>query len=96
MAFWCRCAPGIDADAWAERALVRGVAVQEGRRFSFDGGPLPFLRLGFGRLDERELREAVRRLAAALTDAGVRQRSRPEARKVSARSRGSASSHDEK
>lgn len=74
IAYWCRVAPGIDADRWAERALARGVAVQEGRRFSFDGDPRPFLRLGFGRLDERELREAVRRLAAALGDGGVRRR----------------------
>jgi GntR family transcriptional regulator/MocR family aminotransferase len=75
MAYWCRAAARIDADAWAARALARGVAVQEGRRFAFDGLARPFLRLGFGRLDERELREAVRRLAAALRDAGVRRRS---------------------
>jgi GntR family transcriptional regulator / MocR family aminotransferase len=66
MAFWCRVARGIDADAWAQRALAGGVAVQVGRLFAFDGRPRAFLRLGFGRHDERELREAVRRLAAAL------------------------------
>jgi GntR family transcriptional regulator/MocR family aminotransferase len=66
MAFWCRVAAGIDAEAWARRALEAGVAVQAGRQFAFDGRPRPFLRLGFGRHDEPELREAVRRLAAAL------------------------------
>lgn len=66
MAFWCRVAPGIDAAAWAARALQRGVVVQAGRQFAFDRRPRPFLRIGFGRHDERELGEAVRRLAAAL------------------------------
>jgi GntR family transcriptional regulator/MocR family aminotransferase len=66
MAFWCRVAAGLDAEDWARRALGVGVAVQAGRQFGFDGRPRPFLRLGFARLDERELGEAVRRLAAAL------------------------------
>jgi GntR family transcriptional regulator/MocR family aminotransferase len=66
MAFWCRVADGIDPTLWAERALAAGVAVQAGRRFAFDGRPRPFLRLGFGRHEERELLEAVRRLATAL------------------------------
>jgi GntR family transcriptional regulator/MocR family aminotransferase len=65
MAFWCRTAPGIDAAAWADRAEAAGVAVQAGRTFAFDGRPLPFLRLGFGREEPRALREGVRRLAAA-------------------------------
>jgi GntR family transcriptional regulator/MocR family aminotransferase len=42
------------------------VAVQPGRLFAFDGRARPHLRLGFGRQNEREIREAVRRLAAAL------------------------------
>jgi GntR family transcriptional regulator/MocR family aminotransferase len=42
------------------------VLFHPGRRFAFDGRARPFLRLGFASLDERELREAVRRLAAAL------------------------------
>uniref|UniRef100_UPI001F565BF2 aminotransferase-like domain-containing protein n=1 Tax=Anaeromyxobacter sp. SG66 TaxID=2925410 RepID=UPI001F565BF2 len=71
MAYWCRVAPGLDAEAWADRALAAGVAVQAGRLFAFDGGSPPNLRLGFGRLDERELREAVRRLAGALGRASV-------------------------
>jgi GntR family transcriptional regulator / MocR family aminotransferase len=66
MALWCRTARGIDADRWCAATLERGVAVQVGRTFAFDGRARPFLRLGFGRHDERELREAVRRLAAAL------------------------------
>ena len=72
MAMWCRIAGGIDAEAWAARALAGGVAVQPGRQFAFDGRPRPFLRRGFGRHDEEELGEAVRRLAAAMPPRGAR------------------------
>lgn len=65
MAFWCRVEGGLSADLWTERALAAGVAVQPGRLFAFDGRARPWLRIGFGRHDERELREAVRRLASA-------------------------------
>jgi GntR family transcriptional regulator/MocR family aminotransferase len=66
IALWARVAPSIDADAWAARALAHGVGFYSARRFALDGRPRPFIRLGFASLDERELREAVRRLAAAL------------------------------
>ena len=66
MALWARVASGIDVDAWAERALARGVAFYPGKRFAFDGRRRPFVRLGFAALDEKELREAVKRMAAAL------------------------------
>lgn len=66
MALWARAAPGIDVDAWAERALAHKVAFTTARRFAFDGRKRPFVRLGFASLDEKELREAARRMAAAL------------------------------
>ncbi len=66
MALWARAADGIDVDAWSARAMEHGVAFYPGRRFAFDGRKRPFLRLGFAALDEKELREAVRRMAAAL------------------------------
>jgi len=72
IALWTRAARGIDTDAWAERALARGVAVQTGRRFAFDGRARQTLRLGFAPLTPAELREAVRRLAAALPSGTVR------------------------
>lgn len=65
MAVWAR-APGLDTDAWAVAGAARGVAFQPGRRFAFGDEPLPHLRLGFAACDERELDEAVRRMAAAL------------------------------
>ncbi|HZS36201.1 MAG TPA: PLP-dependent aminotransferase family protein [Polyangia bacterium] len=66
IALWARVAPDLDVDAWAERALARGVELHPARRFAFDGRSRPFLRLGFAALDDRELRDAVRRLAQAL------------------------------
>lgn len=71
MAIWLRLDPAIDADAWSARALERGVSFQIGRRFAFDGRARPNARLGFAGLDERELREAVRRMAAALPRAAA-------------------------
>jgi GntR family transcriptional regulator / MocR family aminotransferase len=68
MALWARADDGIDVDAWAARALDRGVLFYPGARFAFDGRAQPHLRLGFAALDERELDEGVRRLAAALSE----------------------------
>ncbi|MFT3772835.1 MAG: PLP-dependent aminotransferase family protein [Minicystis sp.] len=65
MAVWAKAAEGIDVDAWAERALAKGVVVQTGKRFAFDGRRRPYLRLGFAALTEREIGEAVKRLSAA-------------------------------
>ncbi|HYD41640.1 MAG TPA: PLP-dependent aminotransferase family protein [Anaeromyxobacter sp.] len=69
IALWCRALGGIDATAWAARARAEGVVVQHGALFTLDGAPLPWLRLGFGRHEPRELQEAVRRLARALRPA---------------------------
>ena len=65
VAFWVRTHDGVDVDAWARRALERGVFFSPGRWFAFDERPLPFLRLGFACLTETEIAEAVRRLAQA-------------------------------
>jgi GntR family transcriptional regulator/MocR family aminotransferase len=66
MALWTRAAPGIDVDAWAERARARALIVHPARQFAFDRRSRPALRLGFAALDERELETAVTRLADAL------------------------------
>ncbi len=70
MALWARVDEAVDVDAWAERALEKGVAFFPGRRFAFDGRRRPFVRLGFAALGEEELEEAVRRMAAALGKQG--------------------------
>jgi GntR family transcriptional regulator/MocR family aminotransferase len=65
MALWVRLRRGGDLDAWARRSLRHGVSWYPGRRYAFDGRPQPFARFSFAWLNERELAEAVRRLAAA-------------------------------
>ncbi len=70
MALWCRAAPGIDVDGWAAASLERGAVFQPASAFAFDGRPRPALRMGFARLAERELQEAVRRITAALRAGG--------------------------
>lgn len=68
LAVWARVRGAIDVDAWAARALERGVSFQPGRRFSFDGSAVPGLRLGFSNYPEPELQEVARRMRAALED----------------------------
>ncbi|GLH71282.1 GntR family transcriptional regulator [Geothrix rubra] len=66
MSLWLSVDPAIDIEAWATRAREAGVGLYTGRRFDFQDRPRPNLRLGFSALDERELAEAVRRMARAL------------------------------
>jgi GntR family transcriptional regulator/MocR family aminotransferase len=66
MALWAHAEGGIDVDAWAARALARGVLFTTAARFAFDGRARSSLRLGFAALDESELDEGVRRMALAL------------------------------
>jgi GntR family transcriptional regulator/MocR family aminotransferase len=65
-ALWVQVSRRVDVTAWARRALQKGVAVQAGQQFAFDGRARQDLRLGFAQLDESELREAVRRMTLAL------------------------------
>ncbi len=65
MAFWVEVAAGIDVEAWSERARPR-VHFSTAKRFTFDGRPRSFLRLGFASLTEPEIAEAVKRMKRAL------------------------------
>lgn len=66
MSLWLTVDPAIDPEAWAARARMAGLGITTGRVFDFRGRPRPHLRLGFSALGERELADAVRRLARAL------------------------------
>ncbi len=70
LAVWARVQGTLDVDAWAARALERGVSFQPGRRFSFDNAPVAGMRLGFSNYPEPELEEVARRMRAALEDLG--------------------------
>lgn len=65
MALWVRLRMTVDVDMWARRSVERGVCWYTGRRYAFDGQPRPFARFSFAWLNERELPEAVKRMAAA-------------------------------
>jgi len=66
MNIWAQVCPGLDIDAWLERARHTGGGYSPGRLFDFHGLPLQGLRLGFSRQTEEELRRDVRILAGAL------------------------------
>ncbi len=64
MSLWAK-AEGLPQARWTRRCREEGVLFPWGRSFDFHGSERPFIRLGFTALDARELREAVRRMAAA-------------------------------
>jgi GntR family transcriptional regulator/MocR family aminotransferase len=66
ISIWTAVAAEIDVDEWAERAQRRGVIIQTARKYSFDGRPRPFFRLGFAALTEEEMRDSLRQLRRAL------------------------------
>jgi GntR family transcriptional regulator/MocR family aminotransferase len=66
MALWVHLRMAVDFDAWAQRSVEHGVSWYTGRRYAFDGQQQPYARFSFAWLNERELPEAVRRMAAAL------------------------------
>ncbi len=65
MALWVHLRMPVDVEEWARRSVQRGVSWYTGRRYAFDGQPKPFARFSFAWLNERELPEAVKRMAAA-------------------------------
>jgi GntR family transcriptional regulator/MocR family aminotransferase len=65
MALWVRMHLAVDVDEWARRSVQHGVFWHTGRRYTFAGEPRPCARFSFAYLNERELPEAVRRMAAA-------------------------------
>jgi GntR family transcriptional regulator/MocR family aminotransferase len=64
MALWVG-VHGVDPKAWAERSRARGVVFRAGQELNLSQLPVPYVRMGFTRLDERELVKAVREVAKA-------------------------------
>jgi GntR family transcriptional regulator / MocR family aminotransferase len=73
MAIWAEVleGAGVSAQQWALRAEAAGVSFTDGSRYTFDGAPSPFLRLGFACLRPDELQEAVRRMVHAASPASL-------------------------
>jgi len=65
IALWVRVNGALDVDEWALRARRHGAIVVTATSYTFDARPVPYMRLGFAALNSQELREGVRRLAAA-------------------------------
>jgi GntR family transcriptional regulator / MocR family aminotransferase len=66
-AIWARVANDVCVDTWATRALdTASLVLQPARQFAFDGKTRACLRLGFAQHDEREAKEAVRRMASTM------------------------------
>lgn len=72
LALWARVQGKVSALEWSRRALERGVMVQAAASLFYDEQNHPYLRLGFARLDEGELCEAVARLRSAYPPCGSR------------------------
>jgi DNA-binding transcriptional MocR family regulator len=62
---WARVRTSLKVAAWHEQAAQRGVLFQPGRLFAFDGRAVQYVRLGYGKLTEREMTTAVTRLREA-------------------------------
>jgi GntR family transcriptional regulator/MocR family aminotransferase len=71
IALWGRARKGLDVDAWARSAREKGAVIVTAAAYTLDGRAQPFVRLGFASLDSKELKEGVRRLAAALPRRGA-------------------------
>jgi GntR family transcriptional regulator/MocR family aminotransferase len=63
MALWVQCLLDKDADGWAARALERGVRVSPASLYRLDRRNIPYMRMGFAKLNEKELQRAVKTLA---------------------------------
>jgi GntR family transcriptional regulator/MocR family aminotransferase len=68
LALWVKVRDGVDVDAWAARALARGVAFRPGRQFAFDGAAVQGFRIGFSSFAEPMLDDVATRIGAALRE----------------------------
>jgi GntR family transcriptional regulator/MocR family aminotransferase len=63
LALWVN-APGVNVNAWAERAATKGVVFRPGQHFRMDGAEVSAFRMGFSGHTEAELDEVARRMAS--------------------------------
>jgi GntR family transcriptional regulator/MocR family aminotransferase len=67
ISLWARVKKPLDLHRWLGRAFTRGLSVQPGARYTFDGREPGALRLVFARFNESELTRAVDILAATIS-----------------------------
>lgn len=68
LAIWAKVLEPWSAQQWSQIGKQRGVHFESGDVYMFDQSSQPYLRLGFARLNEEELTEAVVRMKQALED----------------------------
>ncbi|MBI4913099.1 MAG: PLP-dependent aminotransferase family protein [Acidobacteria bacterium] len=66
---WLKVPDHLDTDAWASHCRAAGVQIHPGRRFDFQGRPLPAVFLGFAHLQDGEARDALHRMRGAVDKA---------------------------
>jgi GntR family transcriptional regulator / MocR family aminotransferase len=66
MGIWARVDDAIDLPAWIRESAVEGTHFSAAQRYDFHQREQPYTRLGFSYLDEKEIDQAVRRMARAL------------------------------
>ena len=66
MSLWTRFDRSIDVAELARESEKRGVVFQPGHLFTATHRPSPHARIGYGCLDETEMREAITRLKRAV------------------------------
>lgn len=68
MAVWVRFSSAVDLIKMSKTAAAKGLYISDGRNYSFDGPRLNGLRMGFASLNEKEMKEAVKIIAASVND----------------------------
>ena len=71
ISLWARVTPGVDLRRWTEACEERGVRVNSGEHYTFDGHEPGALRLVFSALTPAELRRAVRIMAESRPRGGA-------------------------
>ena len=67
LGIWCTVDGQTDVEAWATRCAQHGLGLRTGRHYTFSGEPMSAIRLSFAPLNDDQIHDGIRRLAAALS-----------------------------
>jgi GntR family transcriptional regulator/MocR family aminotransferase len=66
MAVWVRFSLSVDLIKMSKYSAAKGLYISDGRNYSFDGPRLNGLRMGFASFNEKEMKEAIKIIAASV------------------------------
>jgi GntR family transcriptional regulator/MocR family aminotransferase len=66
MAVWVKFSSSVDLIKMSKHSAAKGLYISNGGNYSFDGPRLNSLRLGFASFNEKEMREAIKIIAASI------------------------------